>query len=76
MTTEVNELQKAKVGNDHDVFLALSTVDGHLSAMLVCAVCENILIDTDWEDQIRPLSALVCDHGNSTTVWEYLGRPL
>ena len=57
------------------VELHLSTVDGHLSAMLVCSDCEAVLMDTDINRE-ETIEQLACQHTNQTSVWEYLGCPL
>lgn len=61
---------------DFSVRLVLSTVDGHESAMLVCAECEAVLLDTDTVREIQVSELAQCPHTNRTSLWEYLGCPL
>ena len=54
--------------------LALSTVDGNSSGMLICDTCENVLLDTDRE-RAGDLEDLLCPHTNTKSVLRYLGLP-
>ena len=61
--------------NDNKVKLIISTVDGHLSAMIACSVCDKIFADTDFNSEVGVSKMVGCDHKNEVSVWEYLGRP-
>ena len=61
---------------DYAMHLELSTVDGHVKAMLICDVCEDVRLDSDYYPAAMVSEIILCDHVNTTTVWEYLGKLL
>jgi len=62
--------------NDNTVAVVLSTVDGHVSAMIVCQVCERVFADTDKSRVVSAVEIAECDHSNRLSLWNYLGSPL
>lgn len=66
----------APAPEDFAVRLVLSTIDEHLSAMLVCTECEAVLLDTDKVREAQLSELVQCPHTNQTSLWEYMGHPL
>lgn len=61
---------------DFSVQLVLSKVDGHVSAMLVCAECDAVLLNTNTVREAQVSELAQCPHTNRKSLREYLGYPL